>query len=419
MKKQVMAMLLAGGVGTRLNILARHRAKPALPFAGVFRIIDFTLSNIANSGIDAVGILTQYKPLSLMDHIDKGRPWDLYGRTRLVEILPPKTGEASSDWYRGTSDAVYQNLNFVAEVDPSWVLIVSGDHIYNMDYQPLLDFHRQSGAAATICLIPVPEEQTHHFGIAVLDGDKRIVDWEEKPRHPRSDLASMGVYVFDREALGYYLARAARSGGFDFAKDVIPAMLRQERVCGYRFDGYWRDVGTVDAYWEANMDVLNDRVDPSLSTWNVRTNLTAIGEVGDQPAAKVGSRASVVNAMISRGCVIQGTVRNSILSPGVVVERGAVVEDSVVFHDAVIQERATVARAIIDKKSVLGAGVIIGAGPATPNEKYPSHLSTGITLVGKGVTVPPGLRVGQNCILSSSDALAFTKARVVPSGSTI
>ncbi|MBE0434121.1 glucose-1-phosphate adenylyltransferase, partial [candidate division WOR-3 bacterium] len=254
MKKEVIAMLLAGGTGSRLSVLVSKRAKPALPFGAIYRIIDFTLSNAANSNIDVVGVLTQYKPLSLMEHIDGGRPWDLFGRTRTVEILPPKTGEEMADWYKGTSDAIYQNIGFVEDFVPELVLVVSGDHIYSMDYNEVIEFHRSKNADATVCLIRVPQRDVHHFGVAEADGEGRIKDWIEKPKNAQSNLASMGIYVFNRQPLIDALNKAARAGEHDFAQHIIPRMLEKNNVFGFAFEGYWRDVGTIQAYWEANMD---------------------------------------------------------------------------------------------------------------------------------------------------------------------
>jgi len=290
MKKNIIAMLLAGGVGSRLNVLVRKRAKPALPFGAIYRIIDFTLSNIANSNIDVVGVLTQYKPLSLMEHIDGGRPWDLFGRTRLVEILPPKTGEEISDWYKGTSDAVYQNLGFVDDYDPELVLIVSGDHIYSMDYNKIIAFHRAQKAHATISLIRVPFENIRHFGIAKTNASGRIIDWVEKPKTASSNLASMGIYVFNKKILTKRMVEAAKNSGTDFARDIIPLMLRKDRVYGFVFEGYWRDVGTIHSYWCANMDMLDKKSGLSIKEWSIKTNLSARGRVGDRPSAYIGPR---------------------------------------------------------------------------------------------------------------------------------
>ncbi len=419
MKKDVIAMLLAGGMGSRLNILVKKRAKPALPFGAIYRIIDFTLSNIANSNIDVVGVLTQYKPLSLMEHIDGGRPWDLFGRTRLAEILPPKTGEEMADWYKGTSDAIYQNIGFVEDFGPELILVVSGDHIYSMDYRDVIAFHRKNDADATVCLVRVPQEDVHHYGIAELTRSARITKWVEKPQVSRSNLASMGVYVFDRSALTRTLRTAARANGHDFARDIIPRMLKRRRVFGYIFEGYWRDVGTIHAYWQANMDMLKQESGPAIRKWKIKTNLSSKGEIGDRPSAHFERTARVSNSLIARGCVIEGEVTNSVLSPGVHVGRSARVMDSIVFHDTVIGARSNVVQCIIDKEVRIDSAVSIGFGDAAANRKYPTHLSAGITVVGKSVHIAAGVNIGKNCIITPDTNLAARPGRKIRSGSTM
>ncbi|KPK68641.1 hypothetical protein AMJ87_11580 [candidate division WOR_3 bacterium SM23_60] len=414
MKKEIIAMLLAGGAGSRLNILARHRAKPAIPFGGIYRIIDFTMSNIANSSIDVVGVLTQYKPLSLMEHIDNGKPWDMFGRTRLVEILPPKTGEASSDWYKGTSDAVYQNVAFINDFSPELVLVVSGDHIYHMNYAELIAYHRKKRADATVCLIPVPLRDAHNFGIAETARTGRIRTWIEKPQKPPSNLASMGIYVFTTNVLMKALVTTARTSGVDFAKNVIPQLLKEHRVYGYEFNDYWRDVGTIDAYWNANMDLLARDPEPKIANWRIKTNLHVKGEIGDRPSAYLGRSARVRNSLISRGCVIEGTVSHSVLSPGVRVEKNATVSDSIIFHDAVISSGASVDTVIIDKSVTIETSARLGHGTMKINRRYPQHLSTGITVVGKKARIAAKITVGKNCIIQPE---AYVK-RNCTSGST-
>jgi len=419
MKKNIIAMLLAGGVGSRLNVLVSKRAKPALPFGAIYRIIDFTLSSIANSNIDVVGILTQYKPLSLMEHIDGGRPWDLFGRTRLVEILPPKTGEEISDWYKGTSDAIFQNIGFVEDHSPEFVLIVSGDHIYSMDYNEIIAIHRARDADATVSLIRVPQETVSHFGIAETDGTGRITDWVEKPKTAKSNLASMGVYVFKREPLIRAITEAAKDSGSDFAKDVIPRMMRKQRVYGFIFDGYWRDVGTIHSYWQTNMEMLDPGSELKIRDWGIKTNLSAKGEIGDRPPAFISRNANVVNSLIARGCIIEGEVRNSILSPGVSVARKARVTDSVIFHDSMIDKECLVQSCIIDKQVSVGAKTQIGSGELIPNKKHPAHLYTGISIIGKLASIAPGITIGKNCVINPDARLTTKDHKSVPSGSTI
>jgi glucose-1-phosphate adenylyltransferase len=415
MKKEIIAMLLAGGAGSRLNILARHRAKPAIPFGGIYRIIDFTMSNIANSSIDVVGVLTQYKPLSLMEHIDNGKPWDMFGRTRLVEILPPKTGEVSSDWYKGTSDAVYQNVAFINDFSPELVLIVSGDHIYHMNYTELIAYHRAKRADVTVCLIPVPLKDAHHFGIAETVRSGRIQTWVEKPQKPQSNLASMGIYVFTTHVLMKALAATTRKSGVDFAKHVIPHLLNKHRVFGYEFNDYWRDVGTIDAYWRANMDLLTEDAELKIKNWCIKTNLHVKGEVGDRPSAYVSRRARISNSLVSRGCIIEGTVSHSILSPGVRVCRNATISDSIIFHDTVIGSGASVEKCIIDKVVVVGNAVRLGHGAMRINRQFPKHVSTGITVIGKKAHIAAKTTIGKNCIIQPEVVVR----KNLTSGSTI
>jgi len=395
--RRVVAVLLAGGVGSRLNVLVQYRAKPAVPFGGIYRIIDFTLSNIANSGLTRVAVLTQYKPLSLMDHIGDGSAWDLAGRTRGVSILPPKTGEKDWDWYRGTADAVRQNLGFISSGPYTEVLILSGDHVYCMDYGPLVAFHREQKAQVTIGMIPVAWEETRHFGTGILDAQKRIVDWEEKSEAARSNLASMGIYVFDRDYLARLLAETREE---DFGKQIIPRALTEGRVYGFPFDGYWRDVGTIQAYWDANMDLLKQESELGPERCDIRTNQVADKLPYDRPPTKINASARVINSAISPNCLISGRVENSILSPGVIVEKGASVKDSIIMHDAVVGHGAQIEKSIVDKEARVGGHAVVGVGdPAKINHRFPDHLFSGLTLIGKRASIPPNTRIGTNCVV--------------------
>jgi glucose-1-phosphate adenylyltransferase len=395
--RRVVAILLAGGVGSRLNVLVQYRAKPAVPFGGIYRIIDFTLSNIANCGLTRVAVLTQYKPLSLMDHIGDGSAWDLAGRMRGISILPPKTGEKDWDWYKGTADAVRQNLHFPLSGSYKEVLILSGDHIYSMDYSPLIQFHRDHGAQVTIGMIPVAWEETRHFGTATLDGAKRIVDWEEKSSQSRSNLASMGIYVFDRD---YLVATLGETRDEDFGMQIIPKALSEANVYGYPFDGYWRDVGTIQAYWDANMDILRPGSGLRPESCSIRTNQSADGLPYDRPPARIANSARLINCAVSPGCVIRGAAENSVLSPGVVIEPGASVKDSIVMHDSVVRKGARVEKSIIDKEVVVGEDAVVGVGnPGTVNGRFPDHLYSGLTLAGKRAAIPARARIGTNCII--------------------
>ncbi len=393
----VLAVILAGGQGERLSLLSQKRAKPAVPFAGKYRIIDFVLSNCVNSGIFDVAVLTQYRPHSLNDHIGIGKPWDLDRQKGGVHLLQPYMGRQESDWYQGTADAVYQNLSFLMEERRDYVLILGGDHIYRMDYRPMLAFHQQRNANVTVGAVVVPLSEASRFGILETDAEGRVISFEEKPKEPRGTLGSMGIYIFGQERLARLLIADARdaSSRHDFGRDIIPGMVtRGERVYAYPFTGYWQDVGTVQSYWESHMDLLGDRpafdlYDPS---WVIHTRSE------ERPPAHVRSGAQITNSMISHGCIIQGHVERSVLSPGVIVEEGAVVRDSIVLFDSRIGAGSVLDRAILDKEVVVGKNCQIGSGDdMTPNKLEPSRLNTGITLIGKRAHLPDNLKVGRNC----------------------
>jgi glucose-1-phosphate adenylyltransferase len=394
---------MAGGRGTRLSILSQKRVKPAVPFAGKYRIIDFVLSNCVNSGIFDVGILTQYRPHSLNDHIRAGRPWDLDRElSGGVTFLQPYQRERGAlDRYRGTADAVYQNLNVVQRHNVEAVLILSGDHVYKMDYNPLLRYHHETEADATVCVIDVPIEEVSRFGILVADAEGRVLEFQEKPLKPRGTLASMGIYVFRTQALIRRLTEDAHlpDSTHDFGHDVLPRMLALgDRLYAYPFKGYWVDVGTVQAYWESNMDLLLD--DPPLKLLDRRWVVHTRSE--ERPPVNIRTGAVVSHSLITDGCVIEGRVEYSVLSPGVRVGAGAVVRDSIVLTDCHIAPEAIVDRAIVDKNVAVGAGARIGFGTDyTPNRLDPQGLNTGITLVGKNTRLPAGLRVGRNCVIYS------------------
>jgi glucose-1-phosphate adenylyltransferase len=398
--REPLVLILAGGVGSRLNILVKPRAKPAVPFAGIYRIIDFSLSNVMNSGFNRVGVLTQYKPLSLMQHLGTGEAWDLAGRSRGVKILPPSTGFSDSDWYRGTADAIRQNISFVKTHPAEEIVILSGDHVYQMDLVPMLDFHRDRKADVTVAMMIVPERDIHQFGTGITDDSGRIVEWEEKPKKPRTNLASMGIYVFKTSYLLSLLAENKEE--VDFGIHLIPKAVGRDAIFAYPFDSYWRDVGTIQSYWEAHMDLIGENPSiPSLESWGVRPNIEADGKEADYLPAFFGSAALVSGSLIPAGCVIEGTVLNSVLSPGVVVKPGAVVRDSIIFHDCGIKEDAIVDLAILDKQVKVGRKTIVGHGDGKdiPNRLHPKHLFTGITLVGKEAVLPAGMVIGRNCII--------------------
>jgi glucose-1-phosphate adenylyltransferase len=413
-------MILAGGEGTRLTVLSEARAKPAVPFAGKFRIIDFALSNCVNSGIYTVGVLTQYRPHSLNEHIGIGKPWDLDRSRGGVRLLQPYQRRKAQLWYGGTADAINQNLDYLWEHRADTVLILAGDHIYKMDYTAMLEHHRAMGADLTIAVMPVPIEETSRFGIMQVDENQRVVQFHEKPKdRDKGNLASMGVYVFNAHVLEKRLNEGtAESPRTDFGKDVIPAMLAAgDRVFAHRFEGYWVDVGTVDSYWATNLDLL--KPDPALNLYTDNWPIHTKSE--ERPAAKIGPQSKVVSSMLSNGCVIRGMVINSVLSPGVYVSPGAVVKDSVVMNDTWVGPGALVDKAVIDKKVMIGAGVVIGAGDeAVANQQMPDRLYTGITVIGKGAYVPDGVKVGRNVLINSQrDEKDFPEARVVGDGQTI
>ncbi|MDY0390472.1 glucose-1-phosphate adenylyltransferase family protein [Desulfobulbus oligotrophicus] len=395
-----LVLLLAGGIGSRLNLLVGRRAKPAVPFGGIYRIIDFSLSNVMNSGLTRVGVLTQYKPLSLMAHIGDGAAWDFTGRTRGIKILPPRTGEKDADWYQGTADAIRQNIDFILANPSEQVVILSGDHIYRMDFDAMLSYHEHKRADITIGMMVVPKKDIHQFGAGIIDNENRIIDWEEKPKVPRTNLASMGIYVFDTAYLLRTLARDRQE--VDFGMDIIPRAINEDRVYAYPFYGYWRDVGTIQSYWETNMDIIREDSEFSPEEWEIRPN----PEYGDHPMDRAPARflsgSKVSSSLISAGCVIEGTVTNSVLSPGVWVGKDAVVSNSVVFDDCVIEKNAVVDLAILDKRVRVEAGAVIGYGDnlTVVNRTYPKHLYTGITLIGKEARIAQDMRIGRNCTVS-------------------
>ncbi|MBQ9847825.1 MAG: glucose-1-phosphate adenylyltransferase [Clostridia bacterium] len=390
-KKETVAMLLAGGQGSRLHLLTERIAKPAVPFGGKYRIIDFPLSNCINSGIDTVGVLTQYQPLALNEYIGNGQPWDLDRTYGGVRTLPPYQAQKRADWYKGTANAIYQNIHFIDKFDPDYVVILSGDHIYKMNYAEMLESHKKNGADCTIAVFDVPLAEASRFGIMTTDSEMRITEFTEKPKEPKSTKASMGVYVFNKDKLFSYLEadEADENSSKDFGKNIIPAMLAAgEKLYAFEFSGYWKDVGTIDSLWEANMDLLGDRPTLSLKDreWRILSRNDAM------PPHYVGSGAVVNNSIITEGCEIYGTVINSVLSAGVIVERGAVVRDSVVLGNVTLKAESTVDYSVIDSDTVVGVNAVIG------KEKV---LSKGITLVGGGLDIPDGTVIPDGVICGS------------------
>ena len=394
-KKECVAMLLAGGQGSRLYALTEKTAKPAVSYGGKYRIIDFPLSNCINSGVDTVGVLTQYQPLVLNDYVGNGLPWDLDRAYGGVKILPPYQGKNGADWYKGTANAIYQNMQFIDMYSPDYVIILSGDHIYRMDYNKMLKYHKQMNADCTIAVIDVPIEEASRFGIMSVDEENKIFKFAEKPKNPDSTKASMGIYIFSKECLFKYLREDAEDpkSSNDFGKNIIPSMLANgEKMYAYSFSGYWKDVGTIDSLWEANMDLLGN--DPALSlndeSWRIFSRHTA------HSPQYVGADAVVENSSITEGCEIYGTVRNSVLGSGVVVMPGAEVVDAVIMDDCIIGKNASVRYAILDSEVSVGDGCTVGKDRAD---------AKGIAVIGTGISVPAGFVVDDGAMINNSSDL--------------
>lgn len=414
---KVVALILSGGMGQRLSILAEERAKPAVIFGGKYRIIDFTLSNCVNSGIFRVGVLTQYRPRSLNHHIGIGRPWDLDRTEGGIFLLQPFVGRQGSDWYSGTADAVFQNLYFVEEAPADHALILAGDHVYNMRYDDMIAFHKMKGAEVTLGITEIVPQEASRFGVVRLDDDDRVTSFEEKPPEPKGSHISMGIYVFNRSTLIECLEADANhtDSTHDFGHDVLPSLVQAGKVFGYRFNGYWRDIGTVEAYWQANMDLLVEL--PELNMYGrdvVRTQRS------ERPPAKIGARAHISRSLICHGCIINGYVEHSVLSPGVYVEEGAIVRDSILFDDVHIEADAAINRSVVDKEVQVGRGCQVGYGDDyTPNHQEPHILNTGITILGKRAHLPAGLRVGRNCKIEPAVREESFQDLVIASGETV
>ena len=387
-KKEWIAMLLAGGQGSRLYALTRDIAKPAVPFGGKYRIIDFPLSNCVNSGIDTVGVLTQYQPLQLNEYLGNGQPWDLDRIHGGVYVLPPYQKIANSDWYTGTANAIYQNINFINRYAPEYVVILSGDHIYKMDYSKMLEFHKEKQADCTIAVMEVPWEEASRFGIMACDEDKKIYEFAEKPKEPKSNLASMGIYIFTWSKLKKYLEEdeANPESENDFGKNVIPAMLQNgERMYACAFQGYWKDVGTIDSLWEANMDLLDPNVPLDLydDAWKIYARNPVM------PPQYVAEGAVTQNSMISEGCIVEGDVDFSILFAGVTVEKGAVVHDSIIMPGSVIKAGAVVEYSIVAENVVVGENAQVGDRPENIEDK----ANWGVTVIAKGIHIGKNAKV--------------------------
>ncbi len=387
-KPECIAMLLAGGQGSRLGILTKKIAKPAVPYGGKYRIIDFPLSNCVNSGIYTVGVLTQYQPLELNDYIGNGQPWDLDRANGGVHILSPYQQIKGTEWYKGTANAIYQNINFIERYDPEYVLILSGDHIYKMDYAKMIDYHKQKNADCTIAMLEVPWEEASRFGLMIVNDDGSIAEFEEKPKNPRSNKASMGVYVFNWKKLRKYLIEdeANENSGNDFGHDVIPAMHSNgERMFAYQFDGYWKDVGTINSLWDANLDLLNPKVDLNLDddSWKIYSKSPVA------PPHYIGKTAKVENSMITEGCEINGDIDFSVLFANVTVEEGAEVRYSIVMPGTVIKKGAVVQYSIVAENAVIEENAVVGERP----ENMENIDDWGVAVIGSGVNIGKGAKV--------------------------
>jgi glucose-1-phosphate adenylyltransferase len=416
-KKEMIAMLLAGGQGSRLGVLTSGRAKPAVPFGGKYRIIDFPLSNCVNSNVDTVGVLTQYQPLELNQHIGIGTPWDLDRRVGGVTILAPREKSVGGEWYSGTADAIYQNMDFIDKYNPEYVLILGGDHIYKMDYSKMLQFHKQNRCDVSIAALTVPWEEASRFGVMNIHDDKRIYEFEEKPDKPKSNFINMGIYIFKWSLLRDALERDNKiHADSDFGKHVLPMLLSEgKRMFAYPFAGYWRDVGTIDSYWMANMDLIQ-----TVPDFNLYENFDKIYTDSDhQHPVFTGPNAQTMGSSISEGCDVMGSVTGSVLGPSVVVEEGAVIRDSIIMERCKIGANTRIIRAIVDADCEIGENVVIGEGDNTPNVSRPHLYDTGITVLGDSSTVPSGVTIGKNCVIFAKTTAKDYTDSALPSGSSI
>ena len=396
-KKEMIAMLLAGGQGSRLGVLTQKVAKPAVSFGGKYRIIDFPLSNCINSGVDTVGVLTQYQPLRLNSHIGIGIPWDLDRNVGGVTILPPYERSKGSDWYTGTANAIYQNLEYMESYNPDYVLILSGDHIYKMDYEVMLEYHKANNADVTIACMPVPIEEASRFGIVITDENNRITEFEEKPANPRSNLASMGIYIFSWKALKEALIAMSEEPGCDFGKHVIPyCHEKQERIFAYEYNGYWKDVGTLGSYWEANMELIDIIPEFNLyeEYWKIYTKSDII------PPQYVAADAVIDRSIIGEGTEVHGTITNSVIGAGVTIEPGAEVHDSIIMRDCHIKAGAKVNKAIVEEDTTVGEGSELGVGEYAPSKYDPKVYQFDLVTIGEHSVIPDHVKIGKNTAIS-------------------
>ena len=415
-RKEMIAMLLAGGQGSRLGVLTADVAKPAVAFGGKYRIIDFPLSNCINSGIDTVGVLTQYQPLRLNTHIGIGIPWDLDRNVGGVTVLPPYEKSSNSEWYTGTANAIYQNLEYMEQYNPDYVLILSGDHIYKMDYKIMLDYHKANNADITIAAMPVPMEEASRFGIVVTDEDNRITEFEEKPTQPKSNLASMGIYIFSWKVLKEALIKLKDQNECDFGKHVIPYCFENnKRIFAYEYNGYWKDVGTLSSYWEANMELID--IIPVFNLyeefWKIYTRTDTI------PPQYIGENAYIEKSIIGDGTEIYGKVYNSVIGAGVVIEEGTVVRDSIIMNNSVIGKDSIVTKSIIAEDVQIGSHVELGAGEEAENVFKPKIYNSGLVTVGECSVIPDNVTVGKNTAISGETTIDDYQEGQLASGGII
>lgn len=415
-KKEMIAMLLAGGQGSRLGVLTSKVAKPAVAFGGKYRIIDFPLSNCINSGIDTVGVLTQYQPLRLNTHIGIGIPWDLDRNVGGVSVLPPYEKSQNSEWYTGTANAIYQNLEYMEQYHPEYVLILSGDHIYKMDYKIMLDYHKANNADITIAAMPVPIEEASRFGVVVTDNDNKITEFEEKPEHPKSNLASMGIYIFSWKVLKDALIKLKDQQECDFGKHVIPYCFNNnKRIFAYEYNGYWKDVGTLGSYWEANMELIDIIPEFNLyeEFWKIYTKSDAL------PPLYVSEDGFIERSIVCGNSTIEGTVIGSVIGAGVTIGKGAVVRDSIIMKDTVIGPGCTVDKSIIAEEVVIGENCKLGVGENIPNKVNPKVYSYGLVTIGEKTEIPANVQIGLNTAISGKTEEADYPDGILASGETL
>jgi glucose-1-phosphate adenylyltransferase len=415
-KKEMIAMLLAGGQGSRLGVLTADVAKPAVSFGGKYRIIDFPLSNCINSGVDTVGVLTQYQPLRLNTHIGIGIPWDLDRNVGGVSILPPYEKSTSSEWYTGTANAIYQNLQYMEYYNPDYVLILGGDHIYKMDYEVMLEFHKENNADITLATIPVPLEEASRFGVAITDENKRILEFEEKPPKPRSNLASMGIYIFSWPVLKEALITLKDQPGCDFGKHIIPYCHgRGDRVFAYEYNGYWKDVGTLGSYWESNMELIDLIPEFNLyeEFWKIYTKTESI------PPQFIAADAEIDKAIISEGAEIHGEVHNSVIGPDVYIGPGAVIRDSIIMKSSKVGAGTVVDKAILAENVTVGENCELGIGEEAPNELRADIYGFGLVTIGENSVIPDGVKIGKNTAISGETTKEEYPGGILESGKVI